>query len=114
MSSRIKEDPNLRQLGESRVIVDPIIIVEACGGGTRFRLFPDTLKGEVNCPVGFGIILSDLIDHIAKHYSTRTGCDESFARTCLMEVLNGEDRLKDQNPGRGKQVGHTFRLGSKQ
>jgi hypothetical protein len=97
MTSRVKDDPSLKRHAESRAIVDPVIIVQA--EGSRVTLIPQALR-EMNHPKAFGIILSDLVDHIGKYYSDTTGRDERDVRATVMKALHDENRFKEKDPDR--------------
>jgi hypothetical protein len=86
----------------------PIIIVEALDEGGRFRLQLNEVDPSMDSPGIFGVILSDLVDHIAAAYQQSTGVDQRFAQHDIMKVLLDENRAKDKDPNRAVARGKTF------
>lgn len=94
--------------GVPNVITSPIIIVHAKGDKQQYLIFPDQLDPMLNDPRIYGIILSDLLDHIATAYSQMTGRAQKDVRHQISSVMRKENRLKDENPARGDMVGKTI------
>ena len=66
---RVKDDHNLSDPGDERVLERPVIIVEQLNDGNlRYLIFPEELDSGLNSPESFGVLLSDLLDHIASTY----------------------------------------------
>jgi len=55
----------------------------------------------------FGVVLSDLLDHIARAYHQATGRDERAIREAVLKVMRDEDRFKARDPSRGSMSGAT-------
>jgi Domain of unknown function (DUF5076) len=109
MTNRVEEDDNLKDIGGRTIIFRPIIIVEAIDGNRQqYRLHTSELDPLGNEPKLFGIVLSDLLDHIAAAYHRSTGRDERDVRYDILKVLRDEDRFKSNDPGRAKLRGTTI------
>ena len=105
--NRVKEDQNL-DIGE-RIIYRPVIIVEALDENRlQYRLHLAELDPLGNESKLYGIVLSDLLDHIAAAYHQSTGRDERDIRYEILKVLRDEDRFKTDDPGRAKLRGRTI------
>lgn len=108
MANRIEEDAALAAEAARLVIQRPVVIIEHLASGScQFRLFPNELDPLVNQPVLFGILLSDLIDHIAHLYCGTTGRDERALREEIAKVMRDESRFKDKDPSRSQSRGAT-------
>jgi hypothetical protein len=106
MPNRVKDDPNLTESGEPRMLERPIIIVEQSRDGSqRYLIFPEELDPQLESPASFGILLSDLLDHIASTYRSMTGQDEQALRDVIFKIMLEENRLKDADPSRGEPRG---------
>jgi hypothetical protein len=108
MNERVKEDDNLNAAGRT-ILFRPIIIVEALDENRQqYRLHLDELDRMMTQPKLYGIILSDLLDHIAAAYARQTGRDQRDVRYEILKVLRDEDRFKDKDPTRGGLRGKTI------
>jgi hypothetical protein len=106
--ARVKEDDSLTDIAGRTIIYRPIIIVEATDDGKQqYRLHLSELDPHTNEPKMFGIVLSDLLDHIAHAYHGQTGRDARDIRYDILKVLRDEDRFKEKDPARGKLRGAT-------
>jgi hypothetical protein len=95
----------------------PIIIVHKIGdqGALRFvidlaeMIRPETTIGPGETTVGPGapgIILSDLLDHIAHAYHQIVpDRDEREIRSDILKVMRDEDRFKEKDPSRSGMEG---------
>jgi len=111
--NRVKDDDNLRhalhQHGPTP-IHDPIIIVHGLEGNRQqYILHLENLDQMMQEPKLFGIVLSDLLDHIAAAYNRSNGRDERDIRDTIMRVMRDESRFKDKDPRRGNMLGATIR-----
>ncbi len=102
MTNRIQEDELLRELAEDNIVRRPIIIVDVEGDKHRYRLFLAEVDQLTHQPKMFGIIMSDLLDHLAAAYRYATGRDERDIRQEILRVMKDEDRFKAKEPDRGK------------
>ena len=73
---------------------DPIFHVHLMDQGGRLRDYRM-----------FGIVISDLLDHIANAYQHAIGRDLRDIRADIMKVLRDEDRFKKKDPSRSKMSG---------
>ena len=113
MSDRIKQDDDLRNIAGRTILYRPIIIVEAIEGERQqYRINLTELDHSATEPKMFGIVLSDLIDHIAAAYRDVTGRDERAIRADIFKVMRDEDRFKEKDPARGRQRGLTIKPAS--
>lgn len=93
---------------EPTVISRPLIIVEATERGTqKYHVFLSHLDQFGSDTRAFGIILSDLADHIAMAYHQSTGRDVKDIKAELVKIMRDEDRFKERDPKRGNLTGHT-------
>lgn len=93
---------------EVTVISRPLIIVEQTERNTQqYRVFLSEMGHLGSDPREFGIILSDLADHIARAYHNISGRDVKDIRAQLIKVMRDEDRFKEKDPKRGNLTGHT-------
>lgn len=87
----------------------PIIIVHNIGGGRQGYILNLTeLDPALNEPGAYGIVLSDLLDHIAAAYYRTTGRDERDIRAQIAKVMKDEDCFKEKDPSRGRMKGATI------
>jgi len=110
--SRVTEDPTITpdNVDGPRYIRSPILIVEGNGGGGySLTLAPDQLDTTLTEPRLFGIMLSDLVDHIAAAYAQIVNRDERDIREALMKTMRDEDRFKQKDPSRGNMRGCTIK-----
>src|SRR5882762_10632029 len=92
---------------EGRIIIyRPIVMIEALDGDRQqYRVHLSEIDETANDPRVFGIILSDLVDHIAQAYHHATGRDLIDVRAQIVKVFKDEDRFKEKEPGRAKITG---------
>jgi hypothetical protein len=110
MSDRVKEDESLKDIAGRTILYRPIIIIEAIDGGRQqYRLHLSELDAHMNEPATYGVLLSDLLDHIAAAYRGATGRDERDLRAQIMKVLQDENRFKDKDPSRARLRGITVK-----
>ena len=106
---RIKDDQTLKDtLNEhgQTFIHNPIIVVQTVEGGKQqYFIHPTNLDPMMNEPTLFGILLSDLVDHITAAYAPLHGGRERDLRDHIIKTLKRENQLKDEQPGRGSQRG---------
>jgi hypothetical protein len=102
------DNKDLKDYVGRTILFHPIIIVEKDGdNGELYRLHLSELDERMTEPRLFGILLSDLLDHIARAYGHVTGRDERDVRAQIMKTLRDEDRFKGKDPSRVKQSGIT-------
>lgn len=106
---RVTEDDDLKEIAGRTILYRPIIIVEATEDGKQqYRLHLAELDQMMNKPKLYGIVLSDLLDHIAAAYHQISGRDARDVRYYILKTLRDEDRFKDKDPSRGRQRGATI------
>ena len=121
MNSNDDADDDLREKaeemtsGEPTVIYRPILIVENTEGGKQlYRINLAELDQLAHSPKVFGIMLSDLTDHVAAAYADATGRDARDVRAEVVRTFRDEDRFKEKEPGRGRIRGVTVIGGTRQ
>ena len=83
-------------------IEQPIVIIEKTDDGKiLYRIFLTGLDAAVDNPTIAGIMLSDLVDHLAHAYHDVTGRDVRDIRNHVLKVMHDEDRFKVKDPTRG-------------
>lgn len=108
MSDRIKHDPTLSMPQDGQRIDRPVIIVhQVAGNRTQYLVFLQEIDPSLSDPRAAGIILSDLVDHIARGYHDVTGNDERLIRESIYKVMRDEERFKQRDPARGGSTGRT-------
>jgi hypothetical protein len=106
----MKDDEDLKDYAGRTILFRPVIIVEmAEDNEPYYRLHLNELDEHLNEPRLFGIVLSDLMDHLAHAYRDVTGRDERDIRAQIMKTLRDEDRFKKKDPSRVQQSGLTIR-----
>jgi hypothetical protein len=110
LSDRVKDDPTLRPQDptQDERISAPVIIVHKVLGDYQFLIFPAEVDPPVTDPRAFGILISDIIDHIARCYYDVTGMDERLIREGILRIVRDEQRFKDKDPTRGHSRGTTL------
>jgi hypothetical protein len=109
MTGRIKEDSDLARVAEENIIRRPIIVVEKTDDDReQFRIHIDAMDRNGMDPRLFGILISDLLDHIAAAYHRQTGRDERAVREQIVKTMRDEDRFKVNDPSRGGARGTTI------
>jgi hypothetical protein len=104
--NRVQEDDDLQDAAGSTTIYRPIIVIEQTDDNEQlYRLHLEELDPHGNKPKLYGIILSDLLDHIAAAYHRITGRDGRDIRYDIMKVFKDEDRFKTNDPKRGRSRG---------
>lgn len=102
----VRQDDSLRPPAD---IDRPFIIVNKNDeGGEGYLVDITRLDPLGNEPRRFGVILSDLIDHIAFAYSGILARDQCDIRAHIVKVMRDEDRFKEKDPTRGKMSGTTI------
>lgn len=105
----MKEDDSLKDEADRTILYHPVIIVEQTEDNKQlYRLHLTELDQMANTPKLFGIVLSDLVDHIARAYHHSTGRDERDIRRDIVKVMRDEDRFKEKDPARGNLRGVTI------
>jgi Domain of unknown function (DUF5076) len=100
--NRVQEDDELKEAAGITIIYRPIIVIEQTDDNEQlYRLHLGEIDPLGNEPQLYGIILSDLLDHIAAAYHRTTGRDERDIRYDIMKVFKDEDRFKTNDPKRG-------------
>ena len=111
MTDRVQDDDSLIPPGgdPSGFIRDPIIIVHKNDEGSiRYIIsLGDTALG-LDDPRAAGILLSDLLDHLAAAYQSTTSRDQRDLRAAILTVMRAEDRFKEKDPARGNPKGATL------
>lgn len=106
---RVKEDDSLKDVIGRTILYRPIIIVEAIDDEKlQYRLHLTELDPMMNEPKLYGLILSDLLDHIAAAYGQSAGRDPRDVRYEIFKVMRDEDRFKEKDPSRGGLRGTTI------
>jgi hypothetical protein len=90
------------------IIYQPIILVESVNGKQQYRIHITELDKLANEPTLFGLLLSDLADHIARAYEPILGHPAKRIREHIVKVMSDEDRFKTMDPSRGKIRGVTI------
>jgi len=78
------------------VIERPLIIIHQVNDRTRFLIDLAELEQEMHGPTISGILLSDLLDHLAGYHHQRTGHNAKDIRSQILNVMRDEDRLKEK------------------
>lgn len=106
----MRENPDLKDEAGRTILYRPVIIVEQTEDNKQlYRLHLTELDPMANEPIRFGIVLSDLIDHLARAYSDATGRDARDIRQQIVKVMRDEDRFKEKDPARGALSGTTIK-----
>ena len=110
MTDRVQDDDSLIPPGgdPSGIIRDPIIVVHRSDGESiRFVLMLNEIDKNLDDPRTVGILLSDLLDHVATLYHKASGRDPRDVRSAIFKVMRDEDRFKEKDPTRGNPKGAT-------
>ncbi len=106
MADRVTTDPTLRGSPQQKILQRPIVIVEQMDNGSQqYFIHANELDPNMTRPEMFGILLSDLLDHIVASYRVATGRDERALRDSIFKVMKDENRFKDADPSRGNARG---------
>lgn len=109
MTERVQEDESLKDIAGNTILFRPVIIVEAIEGNRlQYRLHLTELDQMMTEPKLYGIVLSDLLDHLAAAYHRQSGHDQRDIRYEILKVLRDEDRFKAKDPARGGLRGFTI------
>jgi hypothetical protein len=109
MTERVKEDEVIKDYADRTIIFRPVIVIEAIDDKkVSYRLHLSELDQMMTQPKTYGIVLSDLLDHIAAFYAQQSGRDQRDIRYEILKVFRDEDRFKDKDPDRGQQRGFTI------
>ncbi len=78
--NRIKEDPSIKD-NVSTIIYRPVVIIEAVEGNrVQYRLHLSELDQMMTDPKTYGVVMSDLLDHIVSFYAQQPGRDQRAIR----------------------------------
>jgi hypothetical protein len=81
MADRVKENEDLRGHAGRTIIFRPLIIIEMTDDNEPlYRLHLQEVDEHMNRPEMFGIVLSDLLDHLAHAFHRVTGRDQRDIR----------------------------------
>ena len=108
---RIKDDDSLAPPGGEMpgFFEDPAIVVHKVEDGkVGFAICTQVFDAGMDQPTIYGIIISDLIDHLAASYAATTGRDAKDVRAHLHKVVRDEERFKEKDPTRGRGRGATI------
>ena len=115
MVERIRDDDALER-PTSGYIREPVIIVFKPDDGSnsiQYIIDISAVDEQTADPRIFGILMSDLLDHIANAYRSITGRDTRDIRQHIFKVMRDEERFKEKDPTRANARGKTF-FGTKQ
>ncbi len=110
MTDRVQDDDSLIPPGgdPSGFIRDPIIVVhQADDESIRYLISLGGIDKNLDDPRPVGIVMSDLLDHLAAAYQKTTGRDQRDVRAAIVKVMRDEDRFKEKDPTRGNPKGAT-------
>lgn len=106
----MRENPDLKDEAGRTILYRPVIIVEQTEDNKQlYRLHVTEIDPMANEPKLFGLVLSDLIDHLARAYADATGRDARDIRAEIVKVMRDEDRFKEKDPSRGNLSGVTVK-----
>jgi hypothetical protein len=108
---RIRDDDSLVPPGGEMpgFFEEPAIVVHKVEGGkVGFAICTAVFDERMDTPAVYGIIISDLIDHLAASYASTTGRDAKDVRAQLHKVVRDEERFKEKDPARGRGRGATI------
>ena len=110
MSDRIKDDPSLAEHVTGPIQIHrPVIIIDRDDEGRCiYRIHVSEVDPQTDDPRVFGIILSDLLDQLARAYRDLTGRDTRDIHAHILKVMRDEDRFKEKDPARGNLRGVTI------
>lgn len=89
-------------------IENPKIIVHGDHDTNKFLINLTGFDPSANDPIRAGILMSDLIDHIAHAYGDVSKRDWRDIRDHIIKVIRDETRFKDKDPNRGNMRGFTL------
>jgi hypothetical protein len=110
MTDRIQDDDSLIPPGGemSGFFRNPIIIVHQIEDGSlRYVISLGPIDENLDDPRVAGVLLSDLLDHLAASYKGTTGRDQRDLRAAIFKVMRDEDRFKEKDPSRWAARGAT-------
>lgn len=106
----MREDESLKDHLDRTIIYRPVIIVERIEDQKLiYRLHLTEVDEMANDPRVFGIVLSDLVDHLARAYHDSTGRDARDVRAEIIKIMHDEDRFKEKDPTRCNLRGITIK-----
>lgn len=106
----MRENEELKDHAGRTILYRPVIIVEQTEDSKQlYRLHLTELDPMGNTPELFGIVISDLLDHLAQAYHQSTGRDPRDIRYKILKVMRDEDRFKEKDPTRGNLAGMMIR-----
>ena len=107
--SRITNDDSMKNEQIGGMIENPIIVIHRAEDAQfRYILNLAEIDARLDDPRIAGIMLSDLLDHIAAFYASVSSRDERDVRSVIFKVMRDEDRFKEKDPTRGNQRGATI------
>ena len=110
MTDRVQDDDSLIPPGgdPSGFFRNPLIIVHQIEDGSlRYVISLGPIDKTMDDPRVAGVLLSDLLDHLAAAYQATTGRDQRDVRAAIVKVMRDEDRYKEKDPMRGNPKGAT-------
>ena len=109
--TRVKDDAELlKPITEAMEIHRPIALIHAVESGrNEFLLHFSEIDPMLDKPYAWGILMSDLLDHIAAAYVGHGYRTEREARDRILRAMKKENQLKEDDPSRGGQTGATLR-----
>ena len=111
MTDRVQDDDSLIPPGgdPSGFFRNPLIIVHQIEDGSlRYVISLGPIDKTMDDPRVAGVLLSDLLDHLAAAYQATTGRDQRDVRAAIFKVMRDEDRFKEKDPTRGAARGATI------
>ena len=110
MTERVQDDDSLIPPGgdPSGFFRNPLIIVHQIEDGSlRYVISLGPIDKTMDDPRVAGVLLSDLLDHLAAAYQATTGRDQRDVRAAIVKVMRDEDGFKEKDPTRGNPKGAT-------
>lgn len=86
-------------------VANPIIVIHGDGEDQRHIIDIAQVDEAANEPALFGILISDLVDHVAKAYHDLTDAPESAIKARIMRAILDENRFKCRDPERWHAIG---------
>jgi hypothetical protein len=112
MTDRVEDDDSLIPPGgrPPNFFAHPVVIVHKVEEPAvlGYVISLAEIDENMDTPAVAGIMLSDLLDHLAKAYAAASGRDQRDVRAAIFKVMRDEDRFKEKDPTRGGQRGATM------